>query len=164
MSISARAAASVSAPPQKAGPSCPTCKRPMGSPRSYQQHKRYFAVIKAVHFHWPENHERQFPNETSLRKWLQMKAGHFTSKAIDLYGIPEKKAQLIVQAALEAAAPYSEAVLQGRSLVIMSPKSIYYDTLGHKEFCRLNDEVDGIIKAETGLDPEAVLRETERAA
>jgi hypothetical protein len=146
------------------GTLCADCPARSRKPRSYQQHKRYFAMLRAVHFQWPETHERQFPNRTALRKWAQMKAGHHTTKTVDLYGIPMSKARLIVQSALEGAAPYSEAVVQGRNLVIFSPLSINYDTLGHKEFCRLNDEVDGVIRAETGLDPDAVLKGTERAA
>lgn len=105
-----------------------------------------------------------FANETALRKWLQMKAGHHTSKSIDLYGIPAKKAQLIVQAALDAAEPYSEARVIGQNLIIFSPKSIDYGSLGHKAFCELNDAVDAVIRAETNLDPDQVLRETEKAA
>ena len=49
MSTSQRTASHLSQPAERADPTCPMCKRPMGSARSYQQHKRYFAVIKAVH-------------------------------------------------------------------------------------------------------------------
>jgi hypothetical protein len=146
------------------GTACADCPARNRKPRSYEQHKRYFAVIEAVLSHWPENHPRQFANKTALRKWLQMKAGHHTTKAVDLYGIPATKAQLIVQSALDASSPYSESAVHGRHLVIFTPVSINYDTLGHREFCALNDEVDGIIRAETDLDPDRVLRETEAAA
>jgi hypothetical protein len=120
--------------------------------------------MKAMLSHWPESHPMVFANETALRKWLQMKAGHYTTKTIDLYGIHPKKGQLIVQAALEAAAPYSEARVVGNNLVIFSPKSIDYGSLGHKAFCELNDAVDAVIRAETNLDPDQVLRENEKAA
>ena len=164
MKTSEKAMAAMPPPPERAEPNCPTCKRPMGSPRSWQQHKRYFAVIKAIHFMWPESHERQFPDETALRKWLQMKAGHFTTTTVALYGIPLSKARLIVQSALDGAEPYSEAVVQAGHLIVMTPKSINFDSLGHKAFCRLNDEIDAVIFAETGFDPEQVLKGTERAA
>ncbi len=162
--ISQRALAGAAPPPERAETNCPMCKRPMGSPRSYQQHKRYFAVIAALFTQWPESHERQFPDEIALRKWLQIKAGHFTTKTVDLYGVPASKARLIVMSALEDAGPYSEAVVQGRNLVTMTPKSINYDRLGHKAFCRLNDEIDAVIFAETGMSGELLLKETERAA
>jgi hypothetical protein len=133
-------------------------------PRSYQQHKRYFAVIRAAFFHWPEAHERQFANETALRKWLQMKAKHFTTKAMNMYGLSPKRAQLFAQELLDNSAPYSEAVLEGTRVIIMTPESINYDTLGHKEFCRLNEEVDAVIFAETGKTGDEYLREMEAAA
>ena len=91
------------------GTACADCPARNRKPRSYIQHKRYFALIKAVLHQWPESHERQFPNETALRKWLQMKAGHFTTKTLDLYGIPAAKARPLVEAALDAAAPRSNA-------------------------------------------------------
>jgi hypothetical protein len=157
--------ATVAPPAEKTGATCRECGQKMPRiPRSYQQHKRYFAVIRAAFFHWPETHERQFANETALRKWLQMKAKHFTTKAMNMYGLSPKRAQLFAQELLDNSAPYSEAVLEGTRVIIMTPESINYDTLGHKEFCRLNDAVDEIIKAETGLNPEQMLKETERAA
>lgn len=93
-----------------------------------------------------------------------MKAKHYTTRTLDLYGIPASKAQPLLQAYLDSAEPYSEARVLGNNLVIFSPESINYDTLGHVDFCALNDEVDAVIREETGLDPEQVLRETERAA
>jgi hypothetical protein len=164
VSNSERAAAHLATRSKVVGQSCPACHQKLRKPRSYQAHKRYFAMIKAVHFHWPENHPRMFANEEALRKWAQMKAGHYTSKSIDLYGIPALKARLIVEAALEAASPYSEARVLGKSLVIFSPKSVNYDTLGHAEFTALSADVEEIIRQETGLDPERVLSETEQAA
>lgn len=146
------------------GTQCADCPARNRKPRSYEQHKRYFAVIRAILPHWPENHARQFANELALRKWLQMKAGHYTTHAVDLYGIPATKGKLIVESAFEGAAPYSESAVQGRHLVTFNPLSINYDTMGHREFCALNSAIDEIIEAETGLIPDQVLRETERAA
>lgn len=146
------------------GTQCADCPARSRKPRSYQQHKRYFAMLRAVHFAWPETHERQFANETALRKWVQMKAKHYTTRSLDLYGIPASKARLLLQGYLDNAEPYSEARVLGNSLVIFSPASINYDTLGHADFCALNDEVDAVIREETGLEPDQVLRETERAA
>jgi hypothetical protein len=146
------------------GTACADCPARNRKPRSYEQHKRYFALMKATLPHWPDTHERVFANEVALRKWLQMKAGHCTSKAVDLYGIPEKKARLIVEATLAAAAPYSESRVMGRNLVIFTPLSINYDTLGHKDFCDLNNAVDEIIWAETGLNPDQLLQEQGKAA
>ena len=146
------------------GTLCADCPARSRKPRSYQQHKRYFAVIKAVLSAWPETHPEQFPNKTALRKWLQMKAKHYTTRTLDLYGIPASKARPLLQAYLDSSDPYSEARVLGNNLVIFSPASINYDTLGHADFCALNDEVDAVIREETGLDPVRVLLETERAA
>lgn len=146
------------------GTQCADCPARNRKPRSYQQHKRYFAVLKAVHFAWPETHPMQFANETALRKWLQMKAKHYTTRTLDLYGIPASKAQPLLQAYLDSAEAYSEARVLGNSLVIFSPASINYDTLGHAEFCALNDEVAAVIRDEAGLDADQLLLERGRAA
>lgn len=148
---------------------CPHCGGDLdvgtGKPRSLEQHRRYFAVIRAVFHHWPEAHETQFGDETECRKWLQMKAGHREIGArIPLVGINRERAMLVVEAAIRAAGSYAVPVIHGFTLVVFKPKSIAFGKLDHKAFCKLNDEIDAVIKAETGLDADQLLKEHEAAA
>lgn len=149
---------------------CPHCGADFdaaskGKPRSIDQHRRYFGLMRAVFHHWPEAHERQFGDETELRKFLEMKAGYREVAAqIPLVGMNRDKALLIVEAAVRAAGSYAIPVLHGDALVIFKPKSIAFAKLAHLDFCELNNKVDDVIYAETGLDAKRLLEETKRAA
>ena len=72
--------------------------------------------------------------------------------------------KLIVEASIRAAGSYAEPVLHKDTLVIFRPKSIAFDKMRHLDFCALSDAVEDVIRVETGLDPEQVLREREQAA
>jgi hypothetical protein len=121
--------------------------------------------MRAAFMHWPEAHPRRFADETELRKWLVMKAGHReVASTLDLVGISKEHAMMIAEASIKAAGAYAVPVMHGDTLVIFRPKSIAFGKLGHKEFCRLNDEVDAVIEAETGMKAADLLRETEKAA
>lgn len=148
---------------------CPHCgamlDEPQGVPRSVPQLRRYFALIKAAFHHWPEAHERQFTSEEEFRKWLQMKAGHREIGAtIPLTGISKERAMLLAEASIRAAGSYAVPTIHGDTLVIHKPKSISFSKLSHKAACVLFDEVAAVIRAETGLDPDQLLKETEAAA
>ena len=145
---------------------CPTCgHESKGPPRSIDQHRRYFGMIKAAFHHWPETHERQFASEEELRKFLQMKAGHREIAArIPLTGIRKEQAVILAEASTRAAGSYAIPVIHGTELVIWKPKSIAFHNLGHRAFCELNQSVDEILQAEIGLSGDQLLQETEAAA
>lgn len=141
--------------------SCPARHKP----RSVEQHRRYFALIKAAFHHWPEGHERQFASDEELRKWAQMKAGHREIGAsIPLTGMQKERAMLLAEAAIRAAGSYAVPVIHGDVLVVFRPKSIAFDKLGHKAACQLFDEVAAVIEAEIGVPAEKLLKETVNAA
>jgi hypothetical protein len=148
---------------------CPVCgyvpAKVGGKPRSIDQHRRFFGLMRALLHHWPETHPRQFADEHELRTWLTMKAGHREVAAhIPLTGVPREKVAVIVEAALRAAGTYALPILHGDALVIFKPKSIKFSKLSHLDFCGLSDAVDVVIRQETGLEPDVVLKETEAAA
>lgn len=148
---------------------CPECGCVIsdkgGKLRSIEQHRRFFGLIRAVYHHWPETHETQFGDETECRKWLTMKAGHREIGArIPLVGVNRERAMLLAEAAIRAAGSYAVPILHGDTLVVFKPKSIAFGKLSHAAFCALNNAVDEVIRAETGLDPDQVLKEHERAA
>jgi hypothetical protein len=150
---------------------CPYCECKLpdpakaSKPRSYDQLKRYMALCKAAFEHWPESHPSQFADWIEARKWLQMKAGYREiASRIPLAGIPPEKARFIAEISMRAAGSYAVPVVHGGDLVIFKPLSIAYDALKHIDFCRLNDLVDEVIFAETGLKAEQLLDERERAA
>lgn len=144
---------------------CPTCGANTKAPRSIDQHRRFFGLMKAAFHHWPENHERQFADETELRKFITMKAGHREIGArIPLTGIRKEVAVTLVEAGIRASGTYATTAIHGSDLIVWKPKSINFKTLGHLPFCALNTAVDEILKAEIGLSGDELLREHEAAA
>ena len=136
--------------------------------RSLPQHKRYFAMIKALYHHWPESASFQPVTEEELRAWLQAKAGHREVAArIPIDGLTSDQARMIAEGFLTAARKtggYAWPVAVGSDLVVVMSKSIAFGKLPHGEACKLFDEVAAVAEAETGLNIEAVMRETEKAA
>lgn len=144
---------------------CPVCdsKLPLtGKPRSYEQHKRFFAMCRQAYLHWPETHDEQFSNETDCRKYLTMKAGwRDIASKVTLTGIREDKAILLATAVLSGLPKdlYARPVLHNGQLIVWVPRSIAYATMPHLEFCALSDAVSEVIEAETGIKVEDMLKE-----
>ena len=145
---------------------CPVCgfhaEPRKGRARSLPQHRRYFKIMNALFHHWPESHERQFADPEELRAWLQMKAGwRDVAAQIPIVGMPRDKTIMIVEAAIRAAGSNALPVLHGSTMVIFKPRSISFATMGPQEFGHLNDEVERVIRQETGLEPDQLMKETE---
>lgn len=137
---------------------CPVCgyhDKGKGKPRSVDQIRRYFAMLRSAFENWPESHEQQFASQEEFRAWVQMKAGaREVGASIPLSGMSKERAMLLAEAAIRGAGSYAWPVLHGDVLVIFRPKSIAFSRMPHDEFCRLSDEVQGIIEAETGMSME----------
>jgi hypothetical protein len=142
--------------------SCPRCGT--AKPRSVEQHRRYFALMRAVFHHWPEAHKTQFSDAEECRVWLQMKAGHREIGVRMLLGDDRNHDLFIAEAAIRGVGSYAVPVIHGDELIVFKPKSIAFNSLGQDAFSKLNDEIDAVIKAETGLDAEQLLKEHEAAA
>jgi len=136
----------------------------MSKPRSIDQHRRFFAVIKATHDQWPESHPFQPDNTEHLRSWLLVRAGHHTVKTFHLDGDGDEFARLIPVIVATMLNKHAWCRAHGQELHVCVPESIAFDKLDHKAFCILNDNVDEVIRIETGLDPDRLLRETESAS
>ena len=146
---------------------CPVCdtKIPLtiGKPRSYEQHKRFFAMVKQAYLHWPEQHEEQFSNVKDCRKYLTMRAGwRDVSSTTSLTGIREDKALMLVTAVLAGLKKNAHArpVLHNGKLSVWEPRSIAYDRMPHLEMCALSDAVGAVIEAETGIKIEDLMQVT----
>ena len=143
---------------------CDTSGPRSGAPRSLEQLRRYFAVIRAAFAHWPDTNERQFSSEEELRAYVQMKAGYREIAAkIPLAGVNRQRALMLVEASIRAAGSYAVPVLHNDELVIFKPRSISFAKLGHTDFCRLNDAVATVIEQEIGVPVETLLKEHEGA-
>lgn len=139
---------------------CPHCGADLGNDkyRSTSQLRRYFAIIKAAFFHWPDR--LQFSDVEELRKYLQVTAGYKeVSSVTDLGKMSKDMALLIAEAAIKATGNYALPEIHGDTLVVFKPKSISFKKMPHSEFCELSDKVEGLIRSEIGVDADKVLRE-----
>lgn len=135
---------------------CPHCGGDLaqpkrGKPRSVPQHKRYFAMIRAAHAHWPEAHRFKPMTDDRLRKWLQAKSGYAVVKTVDVREMTRDQAVLAIAAELSIADPIHFTHATVETFYVIESKSIDFDTLPHLEACALFDAVADTIEAETGL-------------
>lgn len=155
-------------------PTCPHCGCKIdvkSKPRSVDQLRRFFGVLRAMFRHWPETAEFQPESEEHLRKWALIKAGHKETTDIpvafaeDQPGLT-KLAALSIEAALKAAGAYAfiRPHPEGGLVRVFKAKSIAFSEVGQAEFNALNAAVETAYASETGLDPNTVLREDEKAA
>lgn len=140
-------------------------------PRSLEQLRRFFAVLRAMYSHWPESAEFKPDSEEHLRKWVLIKAGHRETTDVPVAWAEDqpgltKLAALSIEGALKAAGAFAfiRPHPEGGLVRVFKAKSIAFDKLGQAEFNALNDQVEVVYAAETGLDPEQVLKESETAA
>ncbi len=154
---------------------CPHCLIDLspekGKPRSLDQLRRFFGVLRAMKMHWPETAEFQPEDEEHLRKWALIKAGHRKTTDIPVAWAEDqpsltKLAAIAIEGAIKAAGAYAfiRPHPDGGMVRVFSAKSIAFGALGQADFNRLNDDVEEVYRAETGLDPEEVLKQTERSA
>lgn len=150
----------------KACPHC-DCKIDFENPRSTPQLRRYFAMIRAFHTHWPEAHPEQFDSVYNFRKWIQMKAGPEYREISSRYPInkmPKEVAVMLVKAGIAAVDGYAYPTVHNGEIIIWKPKSIAYEKMPHLEFCKLSDDVAIAFEDQTGLRAKEVFKQTENAA
>ena len=154
---------------------CPHCGCGLdpekGKPRSVAQLRRFFAVLRAMKSHWPEAAEFQPESEEHLRKWVVCKAGYRESTDVAVPYAEDQPsitrlAAMAIEQAIKAAGAFAfvRPHPDGGLVRVYKAKSIAFPAMGPAEFSKLNDEVEAVYKAETGLDPDQVLKEEEHAA
>lgn len=153
-SISERATAGIghNRPPKSQRVCCPACEFEFdlfkaSKPRSIEQHKRLFGLIRAAFDQWPETYERQFADAGELRSFLIMKAGwKEVALRMPLVGLKLDLVVAVVGAALKAVHAHAITVPHNNQLVIIKPKSIKFQSMKHLEFCDLNNSIDLVIQ------------------
>jgi len=150
---------------------CPSCGFVLDghASRSPQDHRRFFAVIRAAYTHWPESHEFQPDNAEHLRAWLLCKAGYRDVSTIPCEFAEDQPALLrlvaiAAESAVRAAKGYAFLRPHGGGIAVFSAKSIQWAKIDQKEFNKVREAVEEVIEAETGLKPDQLLKETEKAA
>lgn len=139
---------------------CPACgvvldhdPPPAAKPRkrSTKAHARYFSLIAAAFAAWPHDHEFQPTDAEHLRRWLQCRAGHYTSIVIDVANMTPIQAIVATDAAMRGH-PHSFLRPHGDRLAIFRPTSIKFSALSAEMAQAIYSAVADIIRIETGVD------------
>lgn len=137
-------------------------------PRSVAQLRRFFGMLRAMYQHWPDGDDIFQPHsEEHLRKWVICKAGR--GKIVTTLTLPHTDNPSLAAAMMMVAEKLLEldnrfGRWRGMTLAVYEAESIAFHSMSPAEFSQLNDDVEAVYRQETGLDPEQVLRETEKAA
>jgi hypothetical protein len=133
--------------------------------------RRFFGVLRGMFSHWPEHAEFQPHSEEHLRKWVLCKAGHCETTDIALIYAEDQpsvtlETSAVVEAAIKAAGSFAfvRPDRNGGRIRIFNAKSIAFDKLDQTTFNKLNDDIEAVFAAETGLNPADVLKAMETAA
>jgi hypothetical protein len=147
---------------------CPHCGSGLdpvkGKPRSVDQLRRFFGVLRGMYSNWPEAAEFQPESEEHLRKWVLCKAGHREATDIPMEfmdnGPVTRLAGLAIEMAIKAAGAFAfvRPDSAGGRVRVYRAKSIAFDKLDQSTFNRLNDEVEAVYFAETGIKADNLLK------
>lgn len=134
--------------------------------RSTPQLRRFFAIVRAAFYSWPEHHEFRPQSVDHLRWYLEQRAGHFTvTTTARIESADPDKVYALVRAFLRHSEDHRLFIeLDGNLLVEKRTKSIDYASLDSAEFSKLKDAVCEVIEVELGVAAEKLLSEAERAA
>jgi len=137
----------------------------MKRPRSTEQHRRFFGVVKAAFDNWPEAHRFRPDSPEHLRAWLLVKAKHSSIKTFHVgKNEADEVARLLPIIAAMMLHRYCWCRTDGvSSVAVCVPESIAFDKLEHVAFCKLCDDVEAVIESETGLRADDLLTASEAA-
>jgi len=134
-------------------------------PRSLDQHRRFFGLVRACFHHWPEAHEFQPDNEEHLRAYLLVKAGHRSIKEFYIAetAANESIAQLIPIVSAVMLHRYCWSWVSGDAIKVCAPLTTNFREMKHEDAYHVIDKMYEERHA-IGIDPEQYMREAEKAA
>lgn len=133
-------------------------------PRSVDQHRRFFGVVSAAFDNWPKDHQFQPDSAEHLRAYLITKAGRRTINTYHVSTDASEFAKLLPIVVASMLQKFSWAwPVSDTELRVCVPESIAFDKMSHQEFCKLCDDVEAVIEAETGMRAADLLKASEAA-
>lgn len=131
-------------------------------PRRIKFHRWWFATINNYYENWPTTHDFQPSDEGHLRAWGLVKIGYrdvlgerLNSNEGDLIRMVE----FVEKALARSRNKYSFVAIHNNSLVLLTPKSVAFDTLDEAAFKPIADAVLDVLAIESGI-PVATMMET----
>lgn len=150
---------------------CAACPHRKKRPRSVEDHKRFFALIKAAYSTWPESHDFQPESEEHLRAYLLCAAGYrqVTDVAVPYAEDQPAVTRLVaisIEAAIKAAGAYAfiRPDANGGRVAVYRAKSIKFETLDQAKFGPVREAVENLIETALGTKVDTILAMEEAAA
>lgn len=131
-------------------------------PRRHKHHRFFFATVANYFDNWPETCSFQPENEEHLRSWATVKAGYRDILGERLHhddGDVHRMADFIEKAMIRCRERYSFVAIHNGSLVLLSPKSIAYDTLDQTAFAPIADKIFDVLERESGISISVMIAE-----
>ncbi len=147
---------------------CPECGFVLGGDRSLPDLRRFFAVLRAAHAHFPESHPLASSNVEQFRARLLIEAGHAHVATVEIpesYGESQTdrdRFRTVMDGAFRASdgrSCYRHLRVRDAAVEIMRPRSISFPANRQREFNDVRDAVEHIIELAIGVPIERLLRE-----
>jgi len=134
-------------------------------PRSHPHTARFFVKLKLLFSNWPafnsetgELIQFQPDDPVQMRKKLQILAGYDQVARITIAETAAVAASVIAtREALRVLGEYGEIEVDGNVITIRRSKSIRYEAMGAKAFTKLDQTINEVAYAMTGIDPEELI-------
>jgi hypothetical protein len=145
---------------------CPECGCLLSKPRSPQDHKRFFALIRKAFEHWPECGFAPSDHK-HLRAFLLVQAGYFDAQPVPIDAELAQDPHLLALARLTVEASVAAAIrdrgyafprFSAAGCDILRPKSINWETLDQKGFAPIREAVGDIIENTVGVTSDQLLK------
>ena len=129
--------------------------------RSQASHNHEFAWLTEAWRNLPENLADLYPSPEHLRKRGLIEAGYYDEMAVDAGG---NAAALRVASAFRNIDEFSLVIVRGPIVIRRTAKSQSRRAMGAKEFQESKSALMDVVAAMIGVTPEALNRETGKAA
>jgi len=135
-------------------------------PRNSRRHRKFFATIAEAFTQWPAAHAFQPVDVEHLRAWLLVQAGYCATMDLPV----SRREMDLARRLTEGVLMFSGSkhvflhVTTGGGLQARRPRSMSFSAMSEAEMRPVMTRVFEIIRAEAGLDPDALGREHGKAA
>lgn len=131
-------------------------------PRRVKHHRFFFATIANYFENWPVQHSFVPENEEHLRAWATCKAKYYTILGERLHqndGDALRMADFVEKAMRLNRKKYSFVTIHNGSIVLLTPRSVDWETLDEMAFRPIADSILEVLASESGIPVSTMMAE-----
>ncbi len=132
-------------------------------PRRIKHHRFFFATVANYFDNWPVSHSFVPDNEEHLRAWATCKARYYTIIGERLHqndGDPLRMADFIEKVMKMSRKKYSFVTIHNGSIVLLTPRSVDWETLDETAFRPIADSILDVLAEESGIPVATMMAES----